>query len=450
MQLVQKDKNSDIPVGVKGEASSVPDPAADDGISKATKLLFMLFITLCLSFLLWAGFAKLDIFSTAQGEVVPSTKVKSVQHLEGGIVNRILVREGQIVEKDEPLVEMKTTASDADVQELKVRIAGLRVEIARLEAEAEGREDIQFNKDLLENHPNLVQNAKKLFRARRERLANDQKKQSELIIQRQQEIDEIQARIRNQKNRLELLNEQISISEDLLKDELTSRYNHLDLLKESSNLKSSIEENGEAARQAETALKVEEVRLTGILGTYREEVETDLEESRMQYNGYLERMRKFEDSLSRTVVRAPVEGVIKTLYVVTEGGVIKPGETLLDIVPGGDLLIVEAKLPTQDIGYISIGQKAVIKLNSADARRFGSLNGEVVNISPDTLVTEKGLPYYNARISTERGYFENNDFRYQLYPGMIVMVSIHTGQRTVLEYIISPFMSSMDNALTER
>jgi len=138
------------------------------------------------------------------------------------------------------------------------------------------------------------------------------------------------------------------------------------------------------------------------------------------------------------------------LYVVTEGGVISPGETVLDIVPGDDLLVVEAKLPTQDIGYIHLGQKTVIKLNSADARRFGNLNGEVVQISPDTLITARGQPYYKVLISPEREYFESKGLRYQLYPGMIVMVSIHTGQRTVLEYLLSPFMNAMDNALTER
>jgi adhesin transport system membrane fusion protein len=422
----------------------------DLGVGKASHMLLILFIVLCLSFVFWAHQSELDIFSMAQGEVMPSSKVKSVQHLEGGIVQRILVNEGQQVKKDEPLIELKATASDADVQELTVRIVALRIEIARLEAETAGRDNIIFPGDLEINQPNLVQQAKELFKARRERLEIEQERQRELINQRQKDIDEIRTRMLNQKERIKLLEEQIEISEELLEDQLTSRYEHLDLLQEHNSLRSSIEENEVAILQAEAALKVEEARLTGILTNYREEVQTALDDARGQYNGYLERLRKYEDSLQRTVIRAPVDGIIKNLYVVTEGGVISPGEIVLDIVPGDDLLVVEAKLPTQDIGYIHLGQKTVIKLNSADARRFGNLNGQVVQISPDTLITERGQPYYKVLISPEREYFESKGLRYQLYPGMIVMVSIHTGQRTVFEYLLSPFMNAMDNALTER
>jgi membrane fusion protein, adhesin transport system len=180
-------------------------------------------------------------------------------------------------------------------------------------------------------------------------------------------------------------------------------------------------------------------------------VQTALDENRGQYDGYLERLRKFDDNLQRTVLRAPVDGIVKTLYLVTEGGVIRPGETVLDIVPEGDRLIVEARLPTQDIGYIHAGQKAVIKLTTADARRFGNINGEVVHISPDTLVTDKGQPYYKVRVATEDACFKGSGGeKYCLYPGMLVLVNIHTGQRTVLEYLFSPFFASMDSALTER
>jgi adhesin transport system membrane fusion protein len=388
----------------------------------------------------------------AQGEVVPSTKVKSVQHLEGGIVQRILVREGERVKKDEPLVELQATASDADVRELNVRIKSLEIEGIRLSAEFSGRNELTISPELTKEYPELVKQAKDLFRARRERLRLEQERQKQLVNQSQQQMDEVDARLRNQREKLTLLHEQISISEELLKDDLTNRYTHLELLKEENTLKSAIEENEAAFNQAETALKMEEVRLNSILSAYNEEVQTALDENRGQYDGYLERLKKYDDSLQRTVLRAPVDGIVKTLYLVTEGGVIRPGETVLDIVPEGDRLIVEARLPTQDIGYIHTGQKAIIKLTTADARRFGNIDGEVVHISPDTLVNDKGQPYYNVRVATEDSCFKGGGAKdkYCLYPGMIVLVNIQTGQRTVLEYLFSPFFASMDSALTER
>jgi len=435
------------------EDVSPPDyeTVIEEAVGRAPHYLLMLLVFMLMSFLVWAYFSGLDIFSMAQGEVVPSSKVKNVQHLEGGIVQRILVREGQRVKKDEALVELQATASDADVRELNVRITSLKIEGARLEAEMSGRDKVTFSEDLIREHPDLVSQAQEFFYARRQRLKLEQDRQIQLVNQRRQEKDEIAARLRNQKGRLPLLEEQITISEDLLKDDLTNRYTHLDLLKEQNGLKSAIEENEAALDQAASALKVEQVRLNSILSAYNEEVQTDLDENRRQYDGYTERLRKFDDSLERTVLRAPVDGIVKTLYLVTEGGVIRPGETVLDIVPEDDSLIIEAKLPTQDIGYIHIDQKAVLQLSSADARLFGKISGKVISISPDTLISDRGQPYYNVRIATEKACFESKGgSEYCLYPGMIVMVSIHTGQRTVLEYLLSPFLSSMDNALTER
>lgn len=423
----------------------------EDAVGRTPHYLLIVFSTMCLAFLIWAWFAKLDIFSMAQGEVVPSTKVKSVQHLEGGIVKRILVREGQRVKKDEPLIELQATSSDADVRELNVRITSLRIEGERLEAELAGKEKVTFSEDLIKEHPDLVRQAQDFFHARRERLRLEQERQNQLINQRKQEIDEIEARLRNHKNRLLLLEEQVAISEELLKDDLTNRYTHLDLLKEQNALKSAIEENEAALNQARTALKMEQVRLNSILTAYKEEVQTNLDENRRQYDSFMERLRKYDDSLQRTVLRAPVDGIVKTLYLVTEGGVIRPGETVLDIVPEDDLLIVEARLPTQDIGYIHLGQKAQLRLSSADARQFGSIHGKVVSISPDTLITDRGQPYYKVRIATDQPCFKGQGgLEYCLYPGMILQVSIQTGQRTVLDYLISPYFSSLENAFTER
>ncbi|MHA1598186.1 MAG: HlyD family efflux transporter periplasmic adaptor subunit, partial [Alphaproteobacteria bacterium] len=146
----------------------------------------------------------------------------------------------------------------------------------------------------------------------------------------------------------------------------------------------------------------------------------------------------------------PVDGVVKSLYVTTIGGVLKPGQTVADVVPGGDRLIIEAKLETQDIGYVQAGQSVIVKLTSADAMRFGNMEGTVTNVSPDTLVTQDGLSYYKVRIETEKDRFQRGDLQYRLYPGMQVVTNILTGKRTVLEYIAGPLLNSMDEAMTER
>ena len=183
---------------------------------------------------------------------------------------------------------------------------------------------------------------------------------------------------------------------------------------------------------------------------FAEEARQELEDKRRRLNELNQRLGKFEDSLKRTTLRSPVDGVVKTLHVVTRGGVVRPGGDVVEIVPGEDRLVVEARLPIQDIGYVRPGQVARLKLASPDAVRFGSLDGTVTVVSPDTVITQQGQAFYKVRLETEQTYFERGPVRYQLYPGMQIMASILTGERTVLEYLLTPFLYAMDSALEER
>ena len=288
------------------------------------------------------------------------------------------------------------------------------------------------------------------FKSRKKSLQSRIDSQSETVAQRSQEIKEISARIKNLNQNLALMKEQISISEELLKEDLTNRYNHLDLLKEASGIQGHIEEDTSAMHRAESALKEAEANMDGIVSAFREESGMQLEEARLSFNELSQREQKFDDNLARTILRSPVDGVIKTLYITTIGGVLRAGQTVVDVVPVDDRLIVEAKLQTQDIGYVKAGQSALIKLTSTDALRFGGMDGTVTNVSPDTLITEQGIPYYKVRIETENDRFQRGDLQYRLFPGMQVIASIRTGDRTVIEYLIDPFLNTISGAMGER
>ncbi len=423
-------------------------PAAEVGAG--THLFLLLCTALVTAFGAWSYYGKLDVVSTAIGEVIPSSQVKSVQHLEGGIVREILVREGGKVEKGQPLVVLEGTESGANVQELEVRITSLRGDVARLETELTGADEIKFSPDLAAGHPDLVQQIRDLFKTRRSRLDNELASQRQLITQREQEIKTYSARLKNVRRSLKLLDEQIAISEELLRDNLTNRMLHLNLLKEASDLKGKIDDATTALPRAKAARQEARIKLKTIRNVFQEEVRENLEEKRRNLDELSKRIRKFEDSLQRTVLRSPVSGVVKTLHVVTVGGVVRPGGTVVDVVPAGDRLIIEAKLPTQDIGYVHPGQTAMVQLASSDAIRFGTLEGKVMNVSPDTIETADGVPYYKVRISTVRDYFERRGARYRLVPGVQVVSSIQTGQRSVLEYLLDPFLGSAQTALRER
>lgn len=415
-----------------------------------THLFFVLCVALVGGFGTWAWFGQLDVVSTAVGEVIPSTQVKSVQHLEGGIVREIRVKEGQLVKKNQALLTLEPTQSGADVDELRVRIASLRADIARLEAEATRTESPQFPADLIKNRSNLVSQSMAMFKTRKSRIENQLAGQIEIITQNNEQIQEVTSRINLSTEKLGLLKEQIEISESLMKDQLTNRMQHLNLLKEAASLRGNINEDKATLRKAQSGFKGAQNKLEAIRESFFEKVREELDEKRRSFEEYSSRVLKFEDSLRRTVLRSPVEGVIKSLYVVTVGGVVAPGGTVLDIVPAGDSLIIEAKLPPQDIGYVHAGQTALVTLASSDSNRFGNLTGTVVNVSPDTLVSSAGEAFYKVRISTENTYFERDTLRYSLVPGVQVMASIRTGQRSIFAYLSDPFMASARTAMRER
>lgn len=430
--------------------NETPQKPAKARGSWESHLFLLVCVIACAAFGAWSYYGQLDVVSIAMGEVVPSTQVKTVQHLEGGIVSDILVREGQKVTRGQPLVVLESTASGSDVAELKINVTSLRVDISRLKAEVAEAKAPKFDTDIEADHADLVRQARELFDARRKRLQSRVASQREAIVQRKQDINEITTRIRNERKSLALVNEQIKISEALMREDLTNRYNHLDLLRAASDLSGRIDEDGVALDRSRAAVKAAQAELDGITTSFLADVREELDEKRRNLRELEQRLEKYEDSLKRTTLRSPVDGVVKTLYVATRGGVVRPGETVVEVVPAEDRLVVEARLPIQDIGYVKAGQTARIKLASRDAVRFRAIDGVVTVISPDTIVSDQGYAFYKVRVETEMNHFERGDVRYQLYPGMQVMTSILTGRRSVLEYLLTPLLYSMDSALEER
>lgn len=421
-----------------------------DDVPGSAHLTVALCGVMVVSFGVWASFSTLDVVSMVTGEVIPASQVKTIQHLEGGIVREILVKEGNPVKLGQPLIVLEPTVSGADVGELRARLSSLSADIARLDALSQGLPRPVFPKGYAEEHPELARQALKRFETQLRRHESEIKRQQEIIAQRQHEIREITTRIENSRLGLKLVREQITISESLLVDNLTNRFQHLDLLKEAQRLQGAMETDSAALERTKSALMEARAELGKIKSIFNEEIQKSLDEARLSHKELSQRLQKFEDSLKRTIVRSPVDGVVKTLKVVTVGGVVRPGEPLVDIVPAGDHLVVEGKLPTRDIGHVAVGQVAVVKLATPDAIRFGSLKGNVINVSPDALITSDGKPFYKVRIATEQDYFQQGEYRYNLIPGLQVLASIQTGKRTVLEYIIDPVRYSMGHAAQER
>ena len=425
-------------------------PQAEESMSKGVALLIVLLAALVAGFVYWANNSSLAIVSVAVGEVKPSSRVKQIQHLEGGIVEEILVREGQNVTQGQPLMSLSTTRNEADLAELNARLRTRRVDRLRLIAEIEDADDLTFPPELEQEAAQLVANARDMFQTRKQQAAAQTERLSKQVQQRRQEIRGIETHYASAKESLALVEEQFQISSDLLAKGITNRYSHLELQREVQRIKGEIAQDRESIKGARAALAAAESELEEARLLRLEEARIELAAVETELSELGERLRKFEDTLDRTTIRAPVAGTVKEMAVATVGGVLKPGETVLTIVPEGDALIVEARLAPHEAGYVKSGQRAVIRLNSSELARFGSIEGQVEEISPDRLTSEDGEPYFRVRVSAERSFFEADEVRYDLFPGTQVIANIQTGDRTVMDYITAPLVSEGRRALLER
>ena len=414
------------------------------------QFFFLLMALFCILFFIWAYFGKLDVVSSAVGYVIPSGRVKHVQHLEGGIIKKILVIEGERVQKNQALMELEQVISGSSAQEIKLRINALKIDIIRLKAQIENKASLVFSSETKKKHPKLVKEAVHLFNTNQKSKESKLNKLSTIVSQRSQKIKTIQTNLSNKKQRLPLLKEQLALSQELLEEKLTTRYKHIEIMRSLKRIEGDIKNDESNLKEAEHALKEVKENKKEIAFSLQEKDTEKLKQTTQDFNEFSLRLQKFEDSLKRTIIKSPIKGIVKKIHFVTEGGVIKPGATIADIVPSEEKLIVEAHLSISDIGYVKNEQAAFLQLATADSRKFNKLKAKVINISPDTFTNETGQTFYNVRIESEKKYFESGKQKHMLYPGMMLMAFIHIGQRTILEYLLDPFMETLSFSMQER
>ncbi|SVD42087.1 uncharacterized protein METZ01_LOCUS394941, partial [marine metagenome] len=286
---------------------------------------------------------------------------------------------------------------------------------------------ITFEPDLVNEHKDLVTDAIKHFNTRRSHIRNLISSQRQSVAQREQEAKEMQARISKLTESLKLIGEQIVISQGLMKENLTNRMAHLELLKERALLNGGLNESASSVKRIEAAKIEAEVRVLTLRDHYLTETRSKLDQADATYRELSQRRKKLKDSLKRTVLRAPVDGLIKYLYHSTIGGIVKPGGTVVDIVPEGDKLLIEAQLPVQEVIYVASGQIAKVRPLTPDAANFGQLEGRVVHVSPDSIREGDKIPFYLITIELESEFFKSKGKMYPLLPGIQVTCSIRTG-----------------------
>lgn len=365
-----------------------------------------------LGFFIWAAWAELDQITRARGQVIPTGRVQTVQAAAEGVIARILVREGDRVGKGQLLVTLDQVKTGAAVEEGRSRVAALKATMARIEAELFGK-PLAFSADVAA-FPELMQNQRLLYARRRQALNADIAALSSQLSLARQELD---------------LNRPLVGSGDIARAEI------IRLQRQTSDLSGQI-----ASRRSR----------------YLEELQTEYARTQEELNTAEQALTQRGEDLANAEVRAPADGVVSNLQISTVGGVVRPGDELMQIVPSGARLIVEARVSPGEIAFIRAGQSASIKFDAYDSSVYGGAEGEVIFVNADT-TTAPGPngaqeSFYRVQLAADPATMRPKDAgeRIVIQPGMTATAEIKTGETTVFRYLTKPILKTTSEAMTER
>ena len=399
--------------------------------------------------IVWASVAELEEVATAQGLVVPQGQLKVIQHLEGGIIQSLNVREGDRVSQGQVLAQLSLGAQFLNRGELQAQLDGMVIRRARLLAQASGI-DVQFPPEEAARQPDIVRSERRSFEARRRELNSVESGLRIRAQQRELEVQEFVSQRGSLARELVNVEEKFTISADLLKDGLTTRVEHLGLEQETEKIRGKLEVIDVAIPRTRSALDEAEERILEVRLTSRREANETLARVDAEIARTRETLSQASDQVDRTVVTSPIDGVVKNILVNTIGGVVGPGQPLMEIVPSGQDLVVEAKLSPNDIGFVRVGQPAIVKISTYDFVRFGGLEGVVSEVAPDSSLEDGGNTYFRVRVRTNKTYLGVEAGDLPITAGMLATVDIKTGTKTVAAYLVRPVLKLRHEAFRER
>lgn len=399
---------------------------------------------------LWSNFAKLDEVAVAPGEVIPLGNSKLIQHLEGGIIETLFIKEGDVVREGQTLLQLDLGSGGANIQELQARQDSELLTRARLDAEATGKDTPDFPQDVVSRVPAQGNSQLQAFNARKRQLSAGLAILKELVKQRKLEVQELEARLRAVRNNLELTRERFKISEDLLASGLTSRVDHLQLGAEVENLQGELQTIQASIPRAHAAVSEAEKRVVEDEVRFRREAQDELNKTEQAISRIRELLKRAEEQGVRAEIKSPIDGIIINLAFTAVGNVVKPGEPIMEIVPTGENMVIESRLRPTDRGYVAEGQRAMVKISTYDFARYGGLEGEVILVAADTSIDDNGMPYFRVVVQPEKTYLGDTRGVLPIMPGMEATVDIHTGQKTVMDYLIKPVLKLKHEAFRER
>ncbi len=398
-------------------------------------------------FIMWAAVAQLDEVTRGESKVIPSRQVQILQSIDGGLVSEILVREGDVVQANQLLIKIDETRFVSSVKENRAQYLGLLARAARLKATSEGKPFVP-PPEVMKEAPELVAQEFQLYEAKRAEMNAAVSIARQQLVQRQQELNEAQAKRAQASQGYELTSKELSVTKPLINSGAVSEVELLRLERDVSRYRGERDMASAQITRVQAAIneaqrKIEEVELN-----FRNDAGKELSETNAKLSSLSEGSVALSDRVKQSSIRSPVKGTVKRLLVNTVGGVVQPGKDMIEIVPLEDALLLEARVLPRDIAFLRPGQPAIVKFTAYDFSIYGGLDGTLEHIGADTVTDDKGNAFYTVRVRTNKPGF--GDANLPIIPGMVAEIDIITGKKSVLAYLLKPVLRAKNVAMTER
>ncbi|GGD49047.1 HlyD family type I secretion periplasmic adaptor subunit [Malaciobacter pacificus] len=412
-------------------------------VPNSTKVLLYIIVLLVVFFLIWAYFAKIDQLVRGESKVIPYGQNQIVQNFEGGVITDILVEEGDLVKKGDVLLKLKNKQYSSTYEKNILEIESLKARSNRLYAEANNKEF------LFDKNNDIYQKEYELYKSDLSQLDSKLRVFDEQISQKEKEKNEIRSRIRHLEQSFNLIIQEQKVMDPLVKRGIVSKVEYLKLLREANTIKDELESVKLSLTRISSSVKEYKNRYKEAKIEFQNNAHKEYNEVIAKIEQSLKQNQGLEDQVNRTLVISPVTGYIKKMHVNTIGGSVQPAMDLIEIVPKDDNLLIEAKIKPEDIAFLHPEQKVTLKFTAYDFTIYGSLDGKIDKISPDSVTDKENNTYYLVYIKTNKNYLGTDAKPLEIMPGMRGSADIKTGQKTIMTYLLKPLIKTKQYALTE-
>lgn len=400
-----------------------------------------------ITFIIWAAITDINEISRSTGEVIPVSYVQSIQHLEGGIVSVINVKEGDVVEKGAVLAVLDGTAIKQDLSQLSVKQLTLEMQAERLRAFVNHLEP-DFNK-ITTDSEELKKAQFEAFQSMVTSRESEKQVLQKQINQKQESLTILASKKSTLEENVKLVQEEHELKKNLSDQGYLSKVSFIEIQKNLNQVKGEINSVDSEINQATSAIEEASSKLVALEAKNRDDAYQQLDTIDASIAENAEHIKKLQNQVSRLEIKAPVYGLVKGVNIKTIGGVISSGQLIMEVVPLDATLLVECRILPKDIGHIKKGQDVRVKVSSYDFSKYGVIDGTLENISATTF-SENGSHYYMGRVALKQNYVGKNPGHNLILPGMTVEADILTGKKTILAYLLKPIQAAASEALTER